>query len=119
MVTAGIDMRDFSVFVGSDSSAVRANTLVAVRPSPAAAAAARRCLVVAPRLLLRRRCCCTACASTCPHPWRAPRPTALQSGLSMAAGQQLSVPANGTQGRYVIVYGGNTSEVGTEAGRGE
>ena len=107
MVTAGIDMRNASVYVGSDATSVLANTRVAVRSGgvprlPWAAWAGRSCtlrtLPPPPPQLVRSR--------------RVPRAArrAAQSGLSLAAGQQLAVAAGATLGRYVIIYTGSTEE---------
>ena len=108
-------MTNASVYVGSDPTSVYANKLVAVRASlhqcislelgaalgwRAAAGQCPPCSVPADLPAAHRHTCPCRCLPACP-----------QSGLSLAAGQQIAVEGRGVMGRYVIIYTGLLSEV--------
>ncbi len=125
--TAGGDMRNASIYVGSNPASVFANTRVAVRIAGnqghlgshgggAAVKSARgvprvchAAKVPSPAAAAMSARANFASSALTPSGIRLSR-CRLQQGLNLAAGQQLAVAAGATQGRYVILYGGTASE---------
>lgn len=129
MVTAGIDMRNISVYIGSNDTSVFANTRVHVRAPtaclPAVAATPglpagcwagcrrrrrRHCSLLRPSRLPAGFSCLPTESRGRPTSADCRPSRCLQEGLGLGAGQQRAVAANATRGRYVIIYGGTTAQ---------
>ena len=91
------DLRNASVYIGSDTSAVQRNRLIAV---------SARCWQT--RAL---KCLPALCRPAWPRStWLPTCPPSVQSGLNLTANSTVALPAGGVPGRYAIVYTGMADE---------
>ena len=110
VLSAGqVEMTNASLYVGSNSSSVQANTLVAVSPSGEQGRPP-----VASRSMLRAAGAAPRARHTPNQPPSLPSACILQTGLDIPPRQQVAVPVGGVKGRYIIVWTGALTEVGAD-----